>query len=127
MGKIEHRKEIKKRRELKQKITQETSGKLIEENHNGKDYTPEYTEKVISWRFFELWMKTNKYKNSFEDLWNWFGRLREIFQTLLLHWPDSLQRGDEFWFIYDLLNYYRNGEKEKLILELQKKFITSKS
>lgn len=113
MGK---REELKERHLRKQKIERETSGKLIEENHNGQDYTPEYARKVVAWRFFELWMKTQKYKESPGKLWEWFGRLREGLQDLLLHWPDSsLPRGQEFWLIYTLLGFYREGKHNELI------------
>lgn len=123
MGKIEHRRKLRERRAEKQKTIQETSGKLIEENHNGFDYTPGYVRKVIAWRFFELWMKTKKYQETPDKLWDWFGKLREGLQTLLLHWPeDKLERGSEFWLIYDLLGYYREGDKKKLISRLQDTF-----
>lgn len=115
MGKIERRKKLYQKHINKQKLIQETSGKLIEENHNGQDYSVNYVQKFISWRFFELWMKVRKFKDNQDRFWLYFSKLRQQFQTLLLRWPDSkLSRGEEFWFIYDLLNIYRKGEKEKL-------------
>lgn len=115
MGKIEHRQKLKARNQRKAEIALHTSGRLIEENHNGKDYTPEYVSRVVAWRFFELWMKTQKYQRDPDKLWMYFGRLREGLQTLLLHWPDKdLERGPEFWFIYDLLNLWRGGKKTEL-------------
>lgn len=123
MGKIERREKIKARNIRKQEISKSISGRLIEENHNGYNYTSEYAKKVIAWRFFELWMKTQKYKNQPENLWKHFGRLREGLQTLLLHWPDeSLPRGEEFWLIYDLLELWRNGDKTGLTEKLYTTF-----
>lgn len=115
MGKTERKEKLRARNLKKQTITLQTSGRLIEENHNGGDYSPEYVSKVIAWRFFELWMKTKKYEDSEDELWKWFGRLREGLQTLLLHWPDnSLERGPEFWLIYKLLGLWREGKKREL-------------
>ena len=115
MGKIERRQKLKARNVRKQEISLSTSGRLIEENHNGEDYTPGYVKKVVAWRFFELWMKTQKYKTDPDKLWKCFGRLREGLQTLLIHWPDEiLPRGQEFWFIYNLLGLWREGKKTEL-------------
>lgn len=115
MGKIERRQKLRDRNKRKSEIALSISGRLIEENHNGHDYTPEYVKRVIAWRFFELWMKTQKYRHDPEKLWEYFGRLREGLQTLLLHWPDNiLPRGQEFWFIYNLLGLWREGKKEEL-------------
>lgn len=105
----------KNRAKIKAEITLHSSGRLIEENHNGQNYSPEYTKKVIAWRFYELWMKTKKYQNNPDELYKSFGRLKEGLQKLLIHWPDdSLKRGPEFWLIYDLLNVYRQGDIVKL-------------
>ncbi|MDE7347706.1 MAG: hypothetical protein K2N48_13320 [Muribaculaceae bacterium] len=123
MGKTERHQKLRDRNLRKAKEIHETSGRLIEENHNGQDYSPEYAQRVVAWRFFELWMKTRKYKNRPEELWAWFGRLREGLQTLLLHWPDgNLGRGAEFWLIYELLGYWRSGNKEELTQKLYKVF-----
>ena len=62
MGKAERRQKLKDRRKKKQAEALHVSGRLLEENHNGFDYTPEFTKKVIAWRFFEIWMKTTKYR-----------------------------------------------------------------
>ena len=123
MGKTEHRKKLKARNIKKSEITLHTSGRLIEENHNGQDYTPGYVKRVIAWRFFELWMKTTKYRHDPDKLWEYFGRLREGLQTLLLHWPDeSLPRGKEFWLIYNLLGMWREGKKTELTEALHETF-----
>ena len=96
----------------KQTIEQQTSGKLIEENHNGYDYSPEFTSRAISWHLGNLWMKTNKYREDHEKFGLFFRGLREKFQTLLLHWSPKRKRDWSFWFIMDLLDTYREGKLE---------------
>lgn len=96
----------------KQTIEQQTSGKLIEENHNGYDYSPEFTSRAISWHLGNLWMKTNKYRGDHEKFCLFFRGLREKFQTLLLHWSPYRKRDWSFWFIMDLLDTYREGKLE---------------
>lgn len=91
----------------KQIIEQQTSGKLIEENHNGYDYSHEFTSRAISWHLGNLWMKTNKYRGDHEKFLVFFRGYREKFQTLLLHWAPSRSRDWSFWFIMDLLDTYR--------------------
>ena len=123
MGKIERKKKLRARNQRKADIALSTNGRLIEENHNGYNYSPEYVRKVVAWRFFELWMKTQKYKTSPDRIWEYFGRLREGLQTLLLHWPDDkLPRGQEFWLIYELLGYYRDGNQRELTQKLYDTF-----
>ena len=96
----------------KQTIEQQTSGKLIEENHNGYDYSPEFTSRAVSWHLGNLWMKTNKYRGDHEKFCLFFRGLREKFQTLLLHWSPKRQRDWSFWFIMELLDLYREKKLE---------------
>ena len=96
----------------KQTIEQQTSGKLIEENHNGYDYSPEFTSRAVSWHIGNLWMKTNRYRNDHERFGLFFRSLREKFQTLLLHWSKYRKRDWSFWFIMDLLDTYREKKLE---------------
>lgn len=124
MGKNrKHIEELRSRNQKKAREIREMSGRLTEENHNGRDYSPEYAKKVVAWRFFELWMKTRKYRDQPQELGRWFGRLREGLQTLLLHWPDeSLERGPEFWLVYELLGLWRQGRMDDLVKKLTETF-----
>lgn len=108
--KVARRKMRYDRHVTKQTIEQQTSGKLIEENHNGYDYSPEFTERAVSWHLGNLWMKTGKYRGEKEKFGLFFRGLREKLQTLLLHWPDQKNRDWRFWFILDLLDTYREGK-----------------
>lgn len=110
--KIQRRRDRYNKHITKQTIEQQTSGKLIEENHNGYDYSPEFTSRAISWHLGNLWMKTNKYRNDHEKFCLFFRGLREKFQTLLLHWSPKRKRDWSFWFIMDLLDTYREKKLE---------------
>lgn len=110
--KIERRRARYTKHVIKQTIEQQTSGKLIEENHNGYDYSPEFTSRAISWHLGNLWMKTNKYRGDHEKFGLFFRGLREKLQTLLIHWSPKRKRDWTFWFIMDLLDTYRDGKLE---------------
>lgn len=105
LKKVEKRKAKKEQRKLKQLREQEASGKLIEENHNGGYYSPEFTVKAIT-----------RYLN---DLGSWKGEyltryiqgMRLKYQTLLLKWSPELPRNTEFYFIMTILDYYRNNKE----------------
>ena len=110
--KIARRKERYQKHVTKQTVEQQTSGKLIEENHNGYDYSPEFTSRAVSWHLGNLWMKTNKYRGDHEKFLLFFRGLREKLQTILLHWSRLRRRDWSFWFIMDLLDTYREGKLE---------------
>lgn len=118
--KIARRRERYRRHVVKQTVEQQTSGKLIEENHNGYDYSPEFTSRAISWHLGNLWMKTNKFRNDHERFVLFFRGLREKFQTLLIHWSPSRKRDWSFWFIMDLLDTYREGKLDSADLLWEK-------
>lgn len=100
----------------KQKIEQETSGKLIEENHNGQDYSREFTSRSVSWHLENLWMKTNKYRRNHDKFILFFSKLREKLQTLLLHWSPERQKDWSYWFLKDLLDIYRENKQDSKTL-----------
>lgn len=92
----------------KQQRVQNFSGKLIEENHNGYDYTYGYTCKAVSWHLGNLWMKTRKYKDNHDKFCRFFGKvMKEKLQTLLLHWNTTREKDWSYYFIMNLLDIYR--------------------
>lgn len=105
LKKVEKRKIKKEQRKLKQKQEQEASGKLIEENHNGGYYSPEFTEKALQ-RFLK-------------DLGEWEGEyltryiqcMRLKYQTLLLKWSPEIPRNKGFYFLMSILDYYRENKE----------------
>ena len=105
LKKVEKRKIKKEQRKLKQKQEQEASGKLIEENHNGGYYSPEFTEKALQ-RFLK-------------DLGEWKGEyltryiqcMRLKYQTLLLKWSPEIPRNKGFYFLMSILDYYRENKE----------------
>lgn len=105
----------------KQTLEQQLSGKLIEENHNGKDYSYEFTCRAISWYLGLLYMRMNKLRYDKEKFGIFFMKVcREKLQTLLLHWPDERERDWSFYFFMDLLDTYRE-KKENSYEELWNK------
>ena len=112
MKKVEKRKAKKNLRKEKQKREQEASGKLIEENHNGGLYSPEFTRKAVVWYVKEL---VNLCINSQGDPGRFligFRGLRPKLQTTLLKWSDDVERTGEFWFFKELLDKYRVNKED---------------
>ena len=112
MKKVEKRKAKKNLRKEKQKREQEASGKLIEENHNGGLYSPEFTRKAVVWYVKEL---VNLCINSQGDPGRFligFRGLRPKLQTTLLKWSDDVERTGEFWFFKELLDRYRANKED---------------
>ena len=101
------------KRKAKQLLEQQNSGKLIEENHNGGEYSPEFTEKAAAWHIREL---TERLPGLFEPsrFLLFFRSRRPKYQTLLLKWATGLPRDDRFYFLKGLLDLYwtdkNNGE-----------------
>lgn len=105
LKKVEKRKAKKEQRKLKQKQEQEASGKLIEENHNGGYYSPEFTVKAYT-RYLEDLEKWNG-----EYLTRYIQGMRLKYQTLLLKWAPELPRNQEFYFFMRILDYYRENKE----------------
>ena len=108
LKKVEKRKAKKEQRKIKQLKEQEASGKLIEENHNGGYYSVEFTLKAI-----ERFLKDIQC-------------MRLKYQTLLLKWSPDLPRNSEFYFIMEILDYYRENKEnsEEGLRNIVTKFYT---
>lgn len=94
----------------KQITEQACTSKLIEENHNGHDYSPEFTEKARDHYMDYLW---KNWMIMCDDPNRWlycFQKMRLKIQTLLLHWSPDYQRGPEFWYFKELLDTYRDNK-----------------
>lgn len=97
------KKEIRKEKQLKE---QKESGKLIEENHNGGLYSPEFTRKAVTWYIEELSQLCKDCLGDPNRFLIGFRSLRPKLQTTLLKWSDDLERTGEFWFFKKLLETY---------------------
>lgn len=93
------------KRKEKQLLEQQMSGKLIEENHNGGEYSSEFTEKAASWHIRELSERLPGLIES--DRFLLYFRSRRLkYQTLLLKWSSQLPRDTRFYFLKGLLDLY---------------------
>ena len=101
------------KRKEKQLLEQQMSGKLIEENHNGGEYSPEFTEKAATWHVRELSERLPDLTEPDRFLL-YFRSRRPKYQTLLLKWSSRLPRDSRFYFLKGLLDLYwqnkTNGE-----------------
>ena len=93
------------KRKEKQLLEQQMSGKLIEENHNGGEYSPEFTEKAASWHIRELTERLPILTDPDRFLL-YFRSRRPKYQTLLLKWSGQLPRDSRFYFLKGLLDLY---------------------
>jgi len=93
------------KRKEKQLLEQQMSGKLIEENHNGGEYSPEFTEKAVSWHIRELTDRLPNLEDQ-EKFLLYFRSRRPKYQTLLLKWSGQLPRDSRFYFLKGLLDLY---------------------
>lgn len=97
------KKEIRKKKQLQEQLE---SGKLIEENHNGGLYSPEFTRKAAIWYIDELSKLCKNCSGDHDKFLIGFRSLRPKLQTTLLKWSDGLERTGEFWFFKKLLEIY---------------------
>ena len=93
------------KRKEKQLLEQQMSGKLIEENHNGGEYSPEFTEKAASWYIHELSERLPGLTDPDKFLL-YFRSRRPKYQTLLLKWSSQFPRDHRFYFFKNLLDLY---------------------
>lgn len=119
-----------KPKNFKNTLIQEFSGKLIEENHNGYDYSPEFTEKAKSWYLSIIYFKTKQYKNDHEKFGIFLKNHRKKFQDLLLHWPEKMEKDWIYNFFLDLLtiqltNYYSGKEDIEILWNICHKLFTN--
>lgn len=112
LKKIAKRKDRKEKRKEKQLLEQRLSGKLIEENHNGNEYSPEFTEKSKNGYMNDLFEKFYyNIPNPYPDKFLIFIRsMRVKYQTLVLKWSSFYPRTWEFWLFVELLDSYRNDK-----------------
>ncbi len=91
------------KRKAKQLQDQESSGRLIEENHNGLDYSPEFTDKAASRHLSDL----QEVLGLDPDQFLYFVRTRKSkYIDLVLKWPTMYPRDSRFWFFKELLDLY---------------------
>lgn len=104
-----------KKKDLKRKLKRESNrekqeqhridsleqGILIEENHHGGPYSPEFTLQSR-----EFWL--HKLSTCPPERFNFFFcQSRPRLQTLILKWSDQVEWGEEFFMIKYLLDVYR--------------------
>jgi hypothetical protein len=120
LKKVAKRRVRSEKRKEKQLLEQQRSGKLIEENHNGGEYSPEFTDKAASWHLRELFERFPKFTDISQFLL-YFRSRRPKYQTLLLKWSSGLPRDSRFYFLKELLDTYwkdkTDGEALKTITE----------
>ena len=104
------------KRKEKQLLEQQMSGKLIEENHNGGEYSPEFTEKAASWYVREIAERLPELTDSNRFLL-YFRSRRPKYQTLLLKWSSQLPRDQRFYFLKGLLDLYWQDKTDGKILK----------
>ena len=100
------------------KIEAWNSGKLLEENHDGINYSPEYT-KAIATRLYE---KLNPYQCSNQDemikkLWKY----KEKIITLLVEWNDEVSRSlPQYVYLKALIEAYWDNKDLSSVISLYK-------
>lgn len=107
------------KRKEKQLREQEASGKLIEENHNGGDYSPEFTDKAANWFLRELQghLETNGFLLFFRTR-------RPKYLSLILKWNLQYPRDPRYDFFKGLLDlYWEDKNDEEKIKEYTKSFL----
>ena len=104
------------KRKEKQLLEQQMSGKLIEENHNGGEYSPEFTEKAASWHIHELSERLSSLEDP-ERFLLYFRSRRPKYQTLLLKWSEQLPRDSRFYFLKGLLDLYWQNKTDGEVLK----------
>ena len=104
-----------------QQIEQEASGKLIEENHNGRCYSIHYLDKAISHYLSLIYMRyllrdQTKFIRFFQV------SCKKQLQTLLLHWNYNKGKTWEYEFFKNLLEDYYETQGVNLWEMCNKKF-----
>ena len=96
-----------------QKIEQEASGKLIEENHNGKCYSIHYLDRAIS-HYLALMFMRYKLKDPIKFIRFFQVSCKKQIQTLLLHWNYEKGKTWEYYFFKKLLEEYYDNQGKNL-------------
>jgi hypothetical protein len=92
-----------------QQIEQEASGKLIEENHNGRQYSVPFLDRAIS-HFLSLMFMRYTLRDPERYIRFFQVSCKRQLQTLLLHWNYKKGKTWEYYFFMRILeDYYENG------------------
>lgn len=97
--------ERREKRIREQKIAQQASGKFIEENHSGSDYSLSFTHDAIE---HYTRVMTEALELDDHEFLRYFRGLRVHIQTLLLKWPDEYPRGKAFERFVRMIDTYRS-------------------
>lgn len=102
-----HEKNVVEEKEYKKEAW--TRGKLIEENHNGGPYSPEYTRDISS-------RLVTRISNAREDAYKtdnpnasflvYFRALKRKIQDTIIHWNPIVPKFNEYHFLKGLLEIY---------------------
>ena len=116
--KVEKRRNRKEKRKAKQLLEQQQSGKLIEENHNGGLYSPEFTEKASIWYMNMILEKFLEMNDNPSRFLLFFRTIRSKIQTLVLKWSTEYPRDFAFYYLVEMQDIYRdNKENGEVLLE----------
>lgn len=114
----------KKKDEEYKKKAWESGKKLIEENHNNKPYSPNYSEELgkrLYNIFKDIYTKSLEFPE--KDRNNYvlirFRAYRKKIQDFILHYNTSLHKTEEYEFLKYLLEVYWD-KKDDLLIELSK-------
>lgn len=91
------------------------AGRLIEENHNGGPYSPEFTREAEKYYITSLvhqYCEAIKLDKAGEYFLKFFREIRVHLQTLALKWSDGYERTESFFFIVGLLDVYRDNKTD---------------
>lgn len=96
-----------------QKIEQESSGKLIEENHNGRAYSIPFLDRAIS-HYLSLMYMRYMLKDPIKFIRFFQVSCKRQLQTLLLHWNYEKGKTWEYEFFKSLLEEYYDNQGANL-------------
>lgn len=85
------------------------SGKLIEENHNGKYYSPEYT-KALSFRLCKYLIGARN-TGDLNIVLSEFWKYKDWIIGLILRWNPGVQEDDYYRYLKELLEAYWDSDK----------------
>ena len=105
-----------------QQIEQEASGKLIEENHNGYQYSIHFLDRAISHYLALIYMRF-KLNDPIKFIRFFQVSCKRQLQTLLLHWNYKKGKTWEYYFFMQLLEEYYDNQGVNLFRMCKEKFI----
>lgn len=113
VAKNKAKKEKRKNLQAAEQRAAELNGRLIEENHNGGPYSPEFTKKAEKYYIEKL---LNSFKESPDQFLKLFRAERLNLQKLVLKWSDQEKRTSSFFFLVDLLDSYQEDRENGTVL-----------